>query len=147
MGYRIILVPTDFSDDAAEACSAAAELAVAFDASVRLLHVYPPVVDLFRTFGMEIPAPPTPEIRRSAAVRLDQELARLHEAGAGGEWLLREGGAPETIVKVAQELPADLIVMGTRGLSGVAHALAGSVAERVARLAPCPVLTVHAPAD
>jgi len=53
----------------------------------------------------------------------------------------------EAIVMTAKEIGADLIVMGTRGLSGFKHVLLGSVAERTVRLAPCPVMTVHAPAS
>jgi nucleotide-binding universal stress UspA family protein len=51
----------------------------------------------------------------------------------------------EAIITVAKEIGADLIVMGTRGLSGFKHVMVGSVAERTVRLAPCPVMTVHAP--
>jgi len=51
----------------------------------------------------------------------------------------------EAIVTTANEIGADLIVMGTRGLSGFKHVMLGSVAERTVRLAPCPVMTVHAP--
>ena len=51
----------------------------------------------------------------------------------------------EAIITVAKEIDADLIVMGTRGLSGFKHVMLGSVAERTVRLASCPVMTVHAP--
>ena len=53
------------------------------------------------------------------------------------------GPAAETIVQIAQERAADLIVMGTHGRTGLRHLLLGSVAEKVVRLAPCPVLTVR----
>ncbi len=145
--YRTLLVATDFSEDADAAVTAAAELGGVLGARLHLLHVYPPVVDLFHTFGVDIPPLAMPEIRRSAAVRLDQDLKRIRDAGCEGEWHLREGAAAEEIVKAAQELGADLLVMGTRGRGGVSHALAGSVAERVMRLARCPVLTLKAQAQ
>ncbi len=53
------------------------------------------------------------------------------------------GSPAETIVRIAQERGADLIVMGTQGRTGLSHVLLGSVAEKVVRLAPCPVLTVR----
>lgn len=144
--FETILVATDFSEDSIAALSAAADLAGPLGARVHLLHVYPHVVDLFHTFGLDIPPPPVPEIRRSAAVRLDQELKRLRDAGADGEWHLREGAAAPEIVRAAEELGADLLVLGTRGRGGVPHAMTGSVAERVVRLATCPVLTLKAEA-
>ncbi len=143
-GEKILLVPTDFSEDAIRAVDQAAELSGPLEAQVKLLHVYPRVIDSFRTFGLEIPAPPVPELRRSAAVRLDQEVERLRGRGLEAEWLLREGSASEEIVRAAQEIDAWLIVMGTRGRSGLSHVMLGSVAERTLRMAPCPVLTVRA---
>jgi nucleotide-binding universal stress UspA family protein len=145
--FRTILVATDFSEDANAALTAATDLAAALAARVHLLHVYPHVVDLFHTFGLDLPPPPVPEIRRSAAVRLDQDLKRIRDAGVEGEWHLREGAAAPEIVGAAEELGADLLVMGTRGRGGVPHAMTGSVAERVVRLAACPVLTLKAGAQ
>jgi hypothetical protein len=58
---------------------------------------------------------------------------------------LEDGDVPELIVEVAQETVADLIVMGTHGRTGLGRLLLGSVAERVLRTAPCPVLTLKAP--
>jgi len=145
--FRTILVATDFSEDAQAALAAATELAVALGARVHLVHVYPHIVDLFHTFGLDLPPPPVPEIRRSAAVRLDQDLKRVRDAGGEGEWSLREGVAAPEIVRAAEELGADLLVMGTRGRGGVSHAMSGSVAERVVRMAACPVLTMKAGAQ
>lgn len=142
--FRTLLVATDFSEDADAAVAAAAELGRVLGSRLHLLHVYPRVVDMFHTFGLDMPPPPVPEIRRSAAVRLDQDLKRIEDLGAEGEWHLREGAAAEEIVRAAEEMGADLVVMGTRGRGGVPQAMAGSVAERVVRLASCPVLTLKA---
>ena len=65
------------------------------------------------------------------------------KAGVAVETRLVTGIPSEDIVRLGQELPADLIIMGTHGRSGMSHLLLGSVAERVVRKAPCPVLTVR----
>jgi universal stress protein A len=141
-----ILVPTDFSADASAALDYAQALGRPFGASVCLLHVVEnPLAagvwssDMYTAeiAGLQI------NLVRDAAERL-QELV---PAGAG--WMtteVRTGPAAREILAVAQERKADLIVMGTRGRTGLAHVLLGSVAERVVRMAPCPVLTLHAPA-
>jgi nucleotide-binding universal stress UspA family protein len=63
------------------------------------------------------------------------------------EWVLRAGTPHEQIVGAAQDEKADVIVIGTHGRTGVNRMLLGSVAERVVRLAPCPVLTVRPPEE
>jgi nucleotide-binding universal stress UspA family protein len=59
---------------------------------------------------------------------------------------MEEGDPPTEILRIATQIPADLIVMGTHGRRGLLERLMGSVAEKVVRLAPCPVVTVKAPA-
>ena len=77
---------------------------------------------------------------------LDEAKAEAEAAGAvRTETKLLEGIAHSEIVSFAQEFGYDLIVMGTHGRTGIMHALLGSVAERVLRKAPCPVLTVRLP--
>ncbi len=67
----------------------------------------------------------------------------MKQAGLEGTTLVREGRPAEIICDEARETEADLIVMGTRGLTGLKHLLVGSVAEHVIRLAPCPVLVAR----
>lgn len=140
-----ILVACDFSADAEQALATALALGGRFGAEIHLVYVYPRPLDLFSTFGIDVRAPSAPEVRRSAAVRLDQELAKVRDAGLRGEWHFREGHPSDELADAARELSADLIVMGTRGLTGLAHVMLGSVAERTVRKASCPVLTVKAP--
>ena len=69
-------------------------------------------------------------------------------AGRGGiviQPILKQADARQAVLATAEDLAADLIVMGTHGRKGIARALIGSVAEAVVRAAPVPVLTVHAP--
>ncbi len=135
---RVILHPTDFSEDSAEASRVA--LAIARDRGARLiaLHVKPrEIVD-----GRFI-AGPTPDIYRE---ELWGRLRRLEDAGQGVrvEPLLKEGFPVAEILRTAEDSRCDLIVMGTRGRTGLEAAALGSVAESVLREAACPVLIAKA---
>jgi nucleotide-binding universal stress UspA family protein len=144
MAISRILVPTDFSADADAAFDYALGLARKFDASVHLLHV----VEDPLAAGMWSAGVYTAEIAglqvnlvRDAEERLRRSVP---DAAASVSTEVRTGNAAREILKVAQERNADLLVMGTRGRTGIAHILMGSVAERVVRLAMCPVLTLKA---
>lgn len=144
---RRILLPTDFSKHSANALRYAAALAEKFRAELHLLHVVQDLaVFLPETFNATAPAVPTVE-QLTAAVR--EALDRVvRENGLEGFTICREvrEGAPfQEILRVAREKEIDLIIMGTHGRSGLAHVLLGSVAERVVRKSPCPVLTVRHP--
>lgn len=137
-----ILVPSDFSDASDRALEYARVLAARFGASLHLLHV---VDDPFVADGLAAEAyiTETPSVRTAM---LDDARARLqHRATGCSTTEAIFGRAATTIVEYAQQLEIDLIVMGTRGRTGLAHLLLGSVAERVVRKAPCPVLTVRHP--
>jgi nucleotide-binding universal stress UspA family protein len=89
-------------------------------------------------------------VRESARTWVEGALAdwvgKARAEGLNARAAMRTGVAHEEIVALAQEEPADLIVIGTQGRGGIGRALLGSVADRVVRLAPCPVLTVREPA-
>lgn len=138
---RRILVPTDFSVSAARALDLAVELAKALGAEVVLLHAvalpshYAPYALV--PVGMEwIQA-----AREEGSARLAQECGRVVGVPITSE--LREGRPDESILAVADR-SFDMIVMGTHGRVGLKHMLLGSVAERVVRHSPIPVLTVRA---
>ena len=145
-GIRRILCPVDTSEASRHALEHALELARRFDAGVTVLHVY------------RIPANVQPGVLVWAAVgpRPLWELAS-EQAGVEMERFLRgfsaedrarldvriEAGDPATdTVDVARDGAYDLLVMGTHGRTGARRFVLGSVAERVIRMAPCPVLTV-----
>ena len=145
-GRRLILVPTDFSEDAAAALAVAIDLARALDAKLVLLHVHHHPSFIFGHYGVDPPEPAVSEIPKAAARRLEKEQARVEDAGLTGEARVVEGHPVEEIEGEARLCEADLIVMGTRGRTGLAHVALGSVAERTVQRAPCPVLTVKVPA-
>ena len=130
--FTHILVPTDFSEPSEAALDYALELAVRFDARLHLLHV----ID-----AAAVPAGLFDDVKAKLARR-----ASRGERRAAVTTEVITGTSARTIVCYARARSMDLIVMGTHGRSGVAHILMGSVAEKVVRDAPCPVLTVrHAP--
>jgi universal stress protein A len=137
-----ILVPTDFSADANAAFDYALWLARKFDASVHLLHV---VEDPLAAgvWSSEIYTADIAGLQVNLVRDAEERLRRSVPEDAGAvSTEVRTGAAATAILDAARERNADLMVMGTRGLTGLAHIVMGSVAERVVRLAPCPVLTL-----
>lgn len=74
---------------------------------------------------------------------IQTSLDRVHQKGLQGEMDIVHGVPFQTIIDIARDKNVDLIVMGTHGRTGLTHVLMGSVAEKVVRLAPCPVLTTR----
>jgi nucleotide-binding universal stress UspA family protein len=128
-----ILVATDFSLCSLNALGRAEELARKLDAELVLLHVASVPVAGAKTAG----------VAHAAAEReLAGTVRQLLHHGVKARSLLREGAPDEEILSAAETERVSLVVMGTHGRKGIAHMLLGSVAERVVRAAPCPVLTV-----
>ncbi|MEZ6129119.1 MAG: universal stress protein [Planctomycetaceae bacterium] len=139
-----ILVPTDFSEPGRNALSYAVAFADQFGAAVELLHVVEPLPT-----GTLLSYTSIDDLRHSMLKEAEQQLEGLHSAWADYAFPVHrsvvEGFAFVEILKHAKESNADLIVMGTHGRGAVAHMLLGSVAEKIVRKAPCPVLTVRHP--
>lgn len=144
-----ILCPIDFSACSSEALDYAVELAKKLGADLHLLHVYQdPLagIPFARPNTAGAPAAPLEVIEQARAAR-KTEIERLRKLCTDHGITTRveeiEGVPAATIVKAASDNKTDLIVMGTHGRTGLAHVVVGSVAERVVRLSPCPVLTVR----
>ncbi|MCG3116968.1 MAG: universal stress protein [Candidatus Manganitrophus sp. SA1] len=139
---RKILVPTDFSPHSEQAADYAAMLADGFQAEIVLLHVVEPfpysVTDTMTVINHG------EALKTIASSLLENARAKLEQNGATVEAHLTRGVPYEEILAWAGKKKIDLIVMGTRGRTGVGHFLLGSVADRVVHLAPCPVLTMTA---
>lgn len=140
--FHTLLVAHDFSPDSDAALERAVDLAKALGADLHVVHVFHVPVEALSPY--EIPLPPSllDEVQAAARRRLEEVTARAREAGVEASAHVRDGSPAEQIDDLARELGADLIVMGTRGLTGLPHVLLGSVAERTVRIASCPVLTV-----
>ncbi len=139
--FRRIVVPTDFSVPAERAWALAQRLARPADAELVLVHVVPGSTSPLTRAG-----PASEAVRKWAAEELEDCAGRARALGLRVRVALRTGVAYREIVALAREGKADLIVVATLGRGGIRRALLGSVADRVVRLAPCPVLTVPGPA-
>jgi nucleotide-binding universal stress UspA family protein len=141
-----ILVPVDFSEHSDTALRYATLLAQRFGGSIELLHV---VEDPFVSgaWSAEAFTPNIPElldqVAADARVRLDALGAGIANEGVALTTNVVSGRPAHAIVDRARSGACDLIVMGTHGRTGMSHLFLGSVAERVVRTAPCPVMTVR----
>lgn len=139
-----ILVPHDFSETAQRALCYAVDLAEKLGARVTIVHAYEIPVWGFPE-GPALTVDIAGRLEKAARNALDAVVSRAQRPNVEVTAVLRHGPAWSEIDAVAKETKADLVVMGTHGRRGVARALLGSVAEKVVRSAPCPVLTVHGP--
>lgn len=143
-----ILVATDFGEPSDAALTYGRELARAFDSTLHVLHV---VDNLYTaTYGADSYVAALPGMQRdveeAARKQLDsiidvEDRERLHAKPV----IVVSAAPAAAIVDYAKKANVDLIVMGTHGRTALAHLMMGSVAERVVRLSPCPVLTVRHP--
>ena len=150
--FRRILVTTDFSVTSLEALPVAVEIASHFDAELLLVHILP--VDTptpwdippYADFGLA--SLPLPEYEAQVRHEVERRLAMVaakHAHGVTVRGLVGRGEAATEIDRMATAEKADLIVLATHGWTGWRHLVFGSVAERVLREAPCPVLSVRSP--
>jgi nucleotide-binding universal stress UspA family protein len=142
-----ILCPVDFSDFSRHALDYAVGIARWYDAGITTLHVIPPIT----AFGPPAGEGLYPPLVFSAAdlQQFRDELDAFASASgvAALDTEVTQGSVAGEIVRFANELPADLLVMGTHGRSGFDRLMLGSVTEKILRKAPCPVLTVPARAS
>ena len=141
---KTFLVATDFSAGARQAAEEALMLAESFHGRVVFFHVMDQrsyAVSYIHDLGVSLPiSPPTPE---QIEPEWEAFLSGLPLEKIEWEKSMKEGDASSAIVRQAQDLKADVIVMGTHGRSGLPYMLLGSVAEKVVRTAPCAVLTIR----
>ncbi len=142
-----ILVPVDFSKFSRHALKYGCAFAKEFNSELHLLHVLHDLVHIVPETGTPLPTPDTyfRELRESVQRALDELPGSLWKGGKGIVRELRTGTPFLEIVRYAREKEIDLIVLGTHGRGALVHLLLGSVAEKVVRKAPCPVLTVRHP--
>ena len=140
---RTLLVATDFSEHADHALEYAAELATLLDATVHLVHALPPAPMGGPELGVAYSSAVMASLSEQAQTALDARAARYHGRVTLARVRLQIGDAREVIDGVAEQIGADLIVMGTHGRRGIRRVLLGSVAESVVRTAPCPVLVIR----
>ena len=145
--FKIIGFCTDFSENANEAFIVARDLAVQFGASLEIIHVTvsfslsPPVHATY--MPIEYDPKFIEEVTQAALKSIGEQYVEKLPAGLPYNVNLQSGYAATEILRIVEERQIDLLVMGSHGLTGLAHVLFGSTADRVVRRASCSVLTVR----
>jgi len=143
--FKKLLVPTDFSAPSNAAVQIAAELSRRYEASMTIINVYEPTTYMVPDGFQFYTQAQLESILAEFAKALIGAKREAESAGALNVTTQQLEGIPSAqIVEFARIGDYDLIVMGTHGRKGFEHALIGSVAEKVVRSAPCPVLSVRA---
>jgi nucleotide-binding universal stress UspA family protein len=137
-----IIVAVDFSEQSDRALEVAVGFAKQSGADLHIVHALDVRIPLLTPYEVVIPTRFIDEARKAAASKLATLVQKVAAEGVGATSHLCEAPAASAIVDLAEKIEADLIVMGTRGRTGLKHVLLGSVAERTLREAHCSVLTV-----
>lgn len=140
-----IVVPVDFSETSDRALTYAQTLAQTFGARVHVLHVIPDPHS--QAWSIEATGMSLGSLMETWEADAQRRLDGLSLGELGGERVTKVGQPHAEIIRYAKARKADLIVIGTHGRGGIEHMLLGSVAEKVVRTAPCPVLTVRQTAE
>jgi nucleotide-binding universal stress UspA family protein len=144
--FRSIVVGTDGSETAAKAVDAAVELAQLTGATLEVVCAYEPVGgQALRQEARQIPTDLQWMVNRRADVddTLESAAGRAGAAGVTAQTFAREGDPADAILDVAEELGADLIVVGNKGMTGAKRFLLGSVPNKVSHHAPCAVMIIR----
>lgn len=146
LSIRRILFPTDFSEPAEYAWPYALTFAQEFGAEIHLVHVVAPPPRLTEAYAVNFdPERMVQSLTAEANAAMDQQVEAAKARGLVFRREVRVGVDFREIIDYAVKHDIDLIVMATHGRTGLAHVLLGSVAEKVVRKAPCPVLTIKHP--
>lgn len=148
IAIKNVLVATDFSAPSQTALDYARAMTRAFGAKLHVLHVFEPLwITSADVIGGGVSLTSMMQgLEESARKQLDEIVTEEDRRELGAEALLVTSESPaREIAAYAGAQKVDLLVIGTHGRSGLSRMLIGSVAEKVVRLAPCPVLTVHHP--
>lgn len=146
----IILVPTDFSPASKRALRYACSLADALGASLHIIHVLDILVPPpgYPEMYAALPGDYLEEMGRRARVELEAQLTGDEKQRYAAVFVMRAGSPAREILDYLREQGTiDLVVMATAGRGGVARLMMGSVADKIVRAAPCPVLTIHPQED
>jgi nucleotide-binding universal stress UspA family protein len=142
IAFKHILVPTDFGAASARACEIATDLAKQYEASLTLLHVF----DVPASYpGMDLsPMDLLGPMREAAEEQLEAAIIRMRRVIPNANVIMARGVPWREILATIEQEHPDLVVVGTRGRGAIGRILVGSVAEKIVRLSPVPILTVHA---
>jgi len=139
--WKKIGCAVDFSETSRAAMEEAADLAARSEAEMLLIHA-------FEVPGAPADLPPPPDSLKATRAELEKKLAgwgaeAARRSGRGVVTAVVDGPAADEVARCARERGADLLVVGTHGRRGLRHLVVGSVAERLVRVAHCPVLVIR----
>lgn len=144
--FKRIVCAVDFSDSSDHAQRYAIGLAEVFGAELRLVHVVEiPYMPTYSLAGVPNLVLPVEQFEEAARKHMEQAVEACRAVHGKTEGAVRTGTPFVEVINYAREIEADLIVVGTHGRTGLSHMLIGSVAEKIVRKAPCPVLSVKHP--
>jgi nucleotide-binding universal stress UspA family protein len=142
---KLILAPTDFSPASDRALDVAIDIARLTGAAIEVLHVNLEAMWVLPPPGDVVTSPvDVAEVLATSSMQLDAAVNRVRAAGIQCSGVSESGRTDAEIVEYARKRGAGLIVVGSHGRHGIGHVLIGSVAEKVVRHAPCPILVVPA---
>lgn len=141
MAFQTIMVPTDYSPSAENALDLAVKFAEAYGAKISLIHAYQVPADIY-PYTLYITEGMLEKIKETHEMKMESLRKHLEGKGVEVEGTVVRGESHDAIAQAARERQADLIVMGTRGVTGLKHLALGSTAERTVRYADCPVIAV-----
>ncbi|MFB6138326.1 MAG: universal stress protein [Halobacteriaceae archaeon] len=145
--YDDVLVPTDGSGSARRATDHAVELAARYGATVHALYVLDDRYLSGDVEGVAEVSSVESALQAEGEAAVDRIVERAHGRGLAADGMVCRGVPARAVVAAAEEVGADLVAMGTHGRTGIGRLLLGSVAERVVRTAPVPVLTARTAGD
>jgi nucleotide-binding universal stress UspA family protein len=145
--YKKILCPIDFSEPSYEALKAANELAEHFQATLYLMHVIQPIPALQSPMKEFNVAVYQSELEKAAQQSLDTTIGEKTSKSVRLHPIIAHGDAANEVLNAVKKEKIDLLVIATHGRTGLTHLVFGSVAEKVVRHAPCPVLTIRVGED
>lgn len=143
MSTQYFLVPIDFSQSADQALDYAIALAGKLQAHLTLLHVIHAMPLGVTDMGAALPYSYLQDLEAEITQSMQDYLKRVQDAGLEGEIAIVHGVPFDEIVQMAKAKNVNLIIMGSHGRTGLGRLFLGSVAEKVVRLAPCPVLVTR----
>jgi universal stress protein A len=144
MTSQHFLVPVDFSEYSDRALDYAIAWAQQLQARLTLLHIIHDVMPIgVGDMASGLPTSYLQDLEADAKQEMERYRQRVQEAGLEVDMVVEHGVPFQGIVDAARDRQVDLIVAGTHGRTGLQHVLLGSVAEKVVRLAPCPVLVAR----
>ena len=145
MSYRFqrILAPIDFSQQAGQALDYAIAWGRQLSAQLILVHVVQSLSEVGIDMAPALPSAHLETLEKELTRHLQGYLQRVEDAGVQGDLIIAHGSPLDEIIEIVKARQIDLIIMGSHGRSGLSHLLLGSMAEKVIRLVPCPVLIVR----